>query len=190
MKTVYLVSASKVKRRNFEELLGGHGMDVESIDVPMNEVQDVDVRVVSRLKAAEAARLTGLRPLLVDDTGLEFPDLMGAPGALLKPLLTHGGVALIDRMCRSYQTNGMCPARYVCAITMVETDRTIEVFGDMSGVLDFAGAGPVSAEVRDCSGLFRATAAGPTLLEHAADVGSAAYLHRASAVNALVGQLS
>jgi len=191
MTVIYLASTSSVKRRNFAELLEPHGYAVENLELRTQEVQAIDVRVVSRRKAEEAARLSDSRPVLVDDTGLELPDLMDAPGALLKPILNHGGVALLDRMTRSFQVDGQCRARYVCALTMADDDRVIEAAGSWDGLLDFSGkAGEVSADVRDCSSLFRTEPGRPTLTEQAAVQGSAAYLHRARAVQNLLRNLA
>lgn len=191
MSVIYLASTSAVKQKTFSELLGPHGFTIEPLDLRMPEIQDIDVRVVSKQKAREAARLADVRPVLVDDTGLEFPDLLGAPGALLKPMLDHGGLELIHRMTRAFHVDGQCRARYVCALTLVAEDRTIEADGAWDGVLDLSGrAGEVGPTVRDCSAVFRSAPGEPTLTEQAREQGAGAYLHRARAVQDLVLELT
>ena len=187
MTPVFLASTSEVKRKTFAELLGAYGYDTRTVTLDIGEIQSVDVREVCRQKAASACRRTRRRPLLVDDTGLEFPDIGGAPGGLLDPFLKHGGVALLDRMTRGFQDAGRCRARYVCALAWVTADGVEEATGSWDGWLDFSGtAGPVDDTVRNCSALFSTDPAGPTLSTQAAEVGARAYLHRQRAVTSLM----
>ncbi|WP_406053822.1 non-canonical purine NTP pyrophosphatase [Streptomyces sp. NBC_01077] len=65
--------------------------------LPIPEIQSVDPLHVAVYKAKQAHASLG-RPVIVVDSGLDVPALMGFPGALLKPLLERAGACSLVRM--------------------------------------------------------------------------------------------
>jgi len=80
MELKYFATGNKNKLREVNEILG---MDLEQIDLELLEPQGIDVAEVVEEKARDAYEKCG-KPVLVEDTGLEFIAWNGLPGALIK----------------------------------------------------------------------------------------------------------
>lgn len=114
IKSVILVTSNSGKASEFSRLLG---IEVEAMKVPLPEVQGLDVREVARAKALAAFEQIG-RPVLVDDSGIEFSAWSGLPGALTSWFMdTVGNDGLIqmltgftDRDARVVTALGYCTA--------------------------------------------------------------------------------
>jgi inosine/xanthosine triphosphate pyrophosphatase family protein len=137
MRPVYINTTSRAKSRQFAAFFDGLGLRVEFLDIRTPEVQFIDVSSVSAEKLAHASRNTPCRPLIVDDTGISIAGLDGFPGALLKPILNAGGLALLDRLSQSVQVGGRVEAAYTCVLSCALTQGTITVIGKSEGGLDF-----------------------------------------------------
>lgn len=133
------VTSSPHKRREAEQILG---FPLASESLHLDEIQGLDVVVVARHKAAEAARRLG-RPVLVEDTALELRALGGFPGPLVRWLLEAAGPAALPRLLAGFADKG-ATARCVAIVrageqewigsgavegVIVETPRGAEGFG-------------------------------------------------------------
>ena len=74
------ITGNKNKLKEFQEILG---FKIESRDLDIQEMQEVDVLKVSADKAKKAFQILK-RPVITEDTGLFFDELNGLPGALIK----------------------------------------------------------------------------------------------------------
>ncbi len=133
------VTSSPHKRREAEQILG---LPLTSEHIHLDEVQGLDLAVVARHKAAEAARRLG-RPVLVEDTALELHALGGFPGPLIRWLLEAAGPQALPRLLAGFADKG-ATARCVAVVragahewvgsgavegVIVDTARGAEGFG-------------------------------------------------------------
>jgi len=65
-----------------EEVRAITGLDVQTKNLDIPEIQALDVEEVAKAKALTAFQLTG-QPVIVDDTGMSIEALNGLPGALV-----------------------------------------------------------------------------------------------------------
>ncbi len=82
-----LVTSNKGKLREMRLLLGAR---LESTDVDLPEIQEIEARKVAQDKARRAYGMIG-RPVLVEDSGLYIKALNNFPGALVKWLTMSVG---------------------------------------------------------------------------------------------------
>ncbi len=87
MKIGYFATGNENKLREFNQILG---LELEQIDLDLLEPQGIAVLEIVKEKARDAYEKTG-KPVLVEDTGLEFSAWNGLPGALIKWFLDSVG---------------------------------------------------------------------------------------------------
>ena len=87
MELKYFATGNKNKLREFNQILG---LELAQIDLDLLEPQGVEAEEVVREKAHDAYEKAG-KPVLVEDTGLEFSAWNGLPGALIKWFLDSVG---------------------------------------------------------------------------------------------------
>ena len=87
LESATLVTGNAGKVRELRRICGIE-IAHQSVDLP--EIQDLDLLAILRAKTEEAYRLL-LRPVIVDETGLELAGLNGFPGPLIKWLLQAVG---------------------------------------------------------------------------------------------------
>lgn len=83
----FFATQNQNKLREINNILG---YELEQISIDLLEPQEVDVEMVVREKAKDAYLKAG-KPVLVEDTGLEFLAWNGLPGALIKWFLGSVG---------------------------------------------------------------------------------------------------
>lgn len=110
------------KLREAREILG---YSIEQIALELDEPQDLNVVMVVNAKAIDAFRKTG-KPVLVEDTALEFAAWRGLPGPLIKWFLASVGNAGLLKMLDGFDD------RRAYA-------RTVVAFFDGKGVHAFEG---------------------------------------------------
>jgi len=107
------------------------GADLEVVELDLTEIQSSDIHQVLQAKAEDAfARL--VRPLVVEETGLELAALNGFPGALVKWLLAAVGAEGIARMVVSL---GDTRATARCALLYRDPHRSVSAEGITPGRL-------------------------------------------------------
>ena len=84
MKSLYFVTGNKNKAKEAEAILE---IPIEVIDIPIDEVQSMDLEYVVT-KKAEAAFNPLKKPLIVDDVGFYIDAWNGFPGPLVKFLFS------------------------------------------------------------------------------------------------------
>lgn len=87
MELKYFATGNQNKLREFNQILG---FKLKQIDLDLLEPQAIDVCQVVKEKSKDAFEKTG-KPVLVEDTGLEFTAWNGLPGALIKWFLDNVG---------------------------------------------------------------------------------------------------
>jgi len=87
MQKLTIVSGNKHKIAEYERMLG---VELESVELDLPEIQSTEVEEVIKLKAEEAYRQLG-RPCFVDDTGITIKCWGNLPGALAKHFLVNVG---------------------------------------------------------------------------------------------------
>ncbi len=129
----YFATTNANKLREVSDILG---FPIEQISLELLEPQSLDVAEVVSIKAKDAYERAG-KPVLVEDTGLEFLAWKGMPGALIKWFMDTVGNEGVLRMMTG------------------ETDRravakTAVGFYDGSAVHVFLGElqGTVAAEIK------------------------------------------
>lgn len=107
------------------------GVELESAEIDLPEIQSLDIREVLRAKALEAFDLLQ-RPLVVDETGLELAALEGFPGVLVKWMLQSVGAEGIAHTAASLNNRG---ATARCALLYYTGDDEVFAEGATHGRL-------------------------------------------------------
>lgn len=133
----FFATTNENKLREAREILG---YPIEQIAIELDEPQDLNVVMVVNAKAIDAFRKTG-KPVLVEDTALEFAAWRGLPGPLIKWFLASVGNAGLLKMLDGFDD------RRAYA-------RTVVAFFDGKGVHIFEGvvSGMVPTTIRGVSG--------------------------------------
>lgn len=137
MKPLYVNTTSAIKLKHFREHFEPLGWTVTPLALEVPELQSIEPDKVALAKLEIARKLTPLRPLIVDDVGLEVPALMGFPGAFLKPVLELGGIRLIRDLLSAHLQNKCIKAQFICAIAVDNGEQILVRVGHMPGHLDF-----------------------------------------------------
>jgi len=86
MKDVVFVTGNPNKAKYLADLIG---MDIDHHAVELDEIQSMDLKMVTLHKAMHAYGAVG-RPVLVEDQGMFLPALDGFPGPFIKFLINNG----------------------------------------------------------------------------------------------------
>jgi non-canonical purine NTP pyrophosphatase (RdgB/HAM1 family) len=113
------------------------GMDLETVEVDLPEIQSLDYLEVLRAKADEAWRRVG-RPLVVEEAGLDLAGLNGFPGPLVKWMLEAVGA---EGLARAAAALGNTRAASRCFLLYKDGDREIVAEGKTEGTLILPGRG-------------------------------------------------
>jgi len=113
------------------------GVDLETAEIDLPEIQSLEYREVLRAKAEEAWRRIG-RPLVVEEAGLDLAALNGFPGPLVKWMLGAVGPEGIARTAAALD-DVRAAAR--CFLLYKDGDREIVAEGRTEGVLVLPGRG-------------------------------------------------
>ena len=92
--SLVFVTSNKGKLEEVSTMLG---VELESVNLELDEIQDISIVKVALHKAKQAFEVLQ-RPLIVDDTGLEVLDWCGFPGPLLAHIVKSGGMPLLLSM--------------------------------------------------------------------------------------------
>jgi non-canonical purine NTP pyrophosphatase (RdgB/HAM1 family) len=122
------VTSNLSKLREAEAVLG-RPLDHHGLDLP--EIQSLDLHEVVRSKVRAAVEELG-RPVMVEDTGLDFAALNGFPGPLIKWLLESVGPEGICRIVHAFDDPRATARCLVCA---------------SDGDQEFFGVGEVAGEI-------------------------------------------
>ena len=95
------------------------GLELETIELELSEIQSLDLEEVLRDKGEEAYRRLQ-RPLIVEETSLELMALDGFPGPLVKWMLAAIGPEGIARTAASL---GDTRATARCQLLLVDSDK-------------------------------------------------------------------
>lgn len=106
---IFFVTGNKNKLLEAKNILN---KEIESINIDLKEIQSVDVREVIENKVKEAYDKVK-KPVLVEDTALEFESLNGLPGALIKWFLDKIGNEGLLKILSPFEN------KKACAITCV-----------------------------------------------------------------------
>ncbi len=115
------VTSNQGKLREAEAVLG-RSLDHHGLDLP--EIQSLDLSEVV-LSKVEAARAVLGRPVIVEDTALEFAALGGFPGPLVRWLLISVGAEGLCRIVHAFGDPRATARCLVCA-----SDGESKVFGE------------------------------------------------------------
>lgn len=128
------VTSNLAKVREAESVLGCP-LDHRALD--LDEIQSLDLELVTRRKAMSAFERLGT-PVLVEDTSLELGGLGGFPGPLVRWLLASVGPAGICKVAACFDDRRATARCVVCA-----TDGVDEVVaaGVVHGVVPFSPRG-------------------------------------------------
>jgi non-canonical purine NTP pyrophosphatase (RdgB/HAM1 family) len=132
--SLVLVTSNTGKAAEFSRLLGIH---VEAMKIPLPEVQGLDVRDVAKAKALAAFQQVG-RPVLVDDSGIEFIAWSGLPGALTSWFMDTVGNDGLIQMLQGFPDRS---ARVITALGYCSAEGAQVVEGVVSGHIADAPAG-------------------------------------------------
>ena len=143
---IIAATQNKNKVREFGEILSGFEILTEKdagVDIDVEET-GTTFEENSMLKAKAVFAATGL-PSIADDSGLEVDALGGEPGIYSA---RYGGAGLDDegrvRLLLKNMENvadSDRTARFVCAITYIDSDGVITVRGECEGVITRAPRG-------------------------------------------------
>ncbi len=131
MKAIF-VTTNEHKRREVQQILG---VELESADLDLPEVQAIDPAEVATAKARAAREALGSTnlPILVEDSGLMVDAWDGFPGALTKWLMGSVGNEGLLRMLAPGEDRS---ATAVCVVALAEADGNVRTFrGEVRGTL-------------------------------------------------------
>ncbi|MCL4379422.1 MAG: hypothetical protein M1160_02125 [Candidatus Marsarchaeota archaeon] len=102
---IYVATTNTGKLKEFREVLNGSGIDIESVDLKFDELQNDDIEKISKDKAIQAfSRLRS--PVLVDDVGIYIDKYKNFPGInakqVVESLSLYGIKRLIDEGDRAH----------------------------------------------------------------------------------------
>jgi len=123
---VTFITGNADKAKALEEWLG-HPIAIQKLD--LDEIQSVDVRIVSEHKARQAFAILN-KPVLVEDVGLAFAALNGLPGALIKWFVDTAGLATTARMLDGFDDK---TATAICIWTYYDGKDVRVIEGYQSG---------------------------------------------------------
>jgi len=187
-KPFYISSTSRLKIEQFGVFLKDKGYLLESLSLELPEVQSMDVSQVCEQKIRIASRLTSMRPLMVDDTGIEISGLQGFPGALLKPILQQGQIALLKKLSASAQRDERAEALLVCAVGVNFGNEIVVRKGTLTGLLDFRDSARMGD--LDCTRIFFPEGSERSI-KHLSEIsGPHAFQHRLKAMELVFDDLS
>lgn len=126
MELKYFATGSKDKLREVNDILG---YKLKHIDLDLLEPQGIDVMDVVRDKAKDAYERAG-KPVLVEDTGLEFEAWNRLPGALVKWFLKSVGTKGILEMLGDEKNRN---AKAVTVVGFYDGEKCHEFKGEVSG---------------------------------------------------------
>jgi XTP/dITP diphosphohydrolase len=123
MKPVFVTSSAYKLR----EAAGILGLDLDSAEVDVPEIQSLDFGEVAAAKALAAREALGMPPypVIVDDSGLAVGAWGGFPGPLTRWLMKSVGNAGLLRMLAAEEDRS---ARAVCAVAVADTSGSVHVF--------------------------------------------------------------
>lgn len=137
MKLKYFATGNKNKLREINEILG---FKLEQVDLNLLEPQGTDAAEIIKEKAKDAYKKCG-KPVLVEDTGLEFAAWNGLPGALIKWFLDSVGNEGILKMMKSEDNR---KAKAKTAVGFFDGEKCYVFVGEVDGT--------ISTEVRGENG--------------------------------------
>lgn len=110
MKNIYLITGNKDKLREFNEILG---FDLKSKKIDLIEIQSLNPEEIGEHKVREAYKVVK-KPVLVEDTSLEFSAFGRLPGTFIKWFIDELGPEDLVKMLKPFR-NKKATAR--CLIT-------------------------------------------------------------------------
>lgn len=113
------------------------GMEIETVEVDLPEIQALDLLEILEEKA-EAAWQALRRPLVVEDAGLGLLALNGFPGPLVKWMLLAVGA---EGIAKTAQALGDVRAVARCGLLYRDAERTVVADGITTGTLVLPGRG-------------------------------------------------
>jgi XTP/dITP diphosphohydrolase len=131
MKGIF-VTTNEHKRREVQEILG---VELESADLDLPEIQAIDPAEVATEKARAAREALGEPdlPILVEDSGLMVDAWGGFPGALTKWLMKSVGN---DGLLRMFAPSQDRSATAVCVVALAEANGEVRTFrGEVRGTV-------------------------------------------------------
>lgn len=181
-----LATSSKRKQMHFAVLAEKHGITVVLVAPPTIELQDMSVSATARKKAEELALRDESLPVLVDDFGVEVDALNGFPGALVRPILDQGGLALLEQVTVAAAENRRVRCKLQAAVAMVVGGDIYVEEGRLPGWLDFGLVEPRAAKA--VTDVFFPDGSDKTLTEQEVGDGFGCHLHRAQAFDRVVAR--
>src|SRR3989344_2451592 len=112
-KPIYFITGNQSKVLEAEGILG---IPIRIQKLDLQEIQDLEVEVIARVKAEEAFKVIK-EPLFVDDTSLIIEAWDKFPGPFIKYIMVSGGPELLLRMMSSEKNR-----RAVAKITIAYHD--------------------------------------------------------------------
>jgi XTP/dITP diphosphohydrolase len=126
--SLVFVTRNKDKSQEMSALLG---ISIESVDLQLAEIQDIDVAKVANHKASLAyAQIK--RPLFVDDTGIYIDAWGGFPGPFIAHIVHSGGPELLLSMMVGTADR---KAKFVSAISYHDGKNIHTFTGEVAGTI-------------------------------------------------------
>jgi XTP/dITP diphosphohydrolase len=124
-KKLLFITSNQNKLEEFKAITG---LDVDSCQLDIPEIQSMDVEEVAKAKAISAFKITG-SPVIVDDTGMSIDSLNGLPGAFITWFLERlGPEGILDLLIEKHNRKASV--------------STCIAYADEKGVHTFVGTVP------------------------------------------------
>jgi XTP/dITP diphosphohydrolase len=183
---IALATSSKRKQSHFAALAEKHGITIVLVAPPTIELQDMSVSATARKKAEELALRGHDMPVIVDDFGVEVDALKGFPGALVRPILDQGGLALLEQVTIAAAERRRLRCALQSAVAMVVGGEVYVEEGKLPGQLDFRLV--EAHDAKAVTDIFHPDGSDKTLTEREASEGFGCHLHRAQAFDRVVAR--
>ena len=134
---ILLITGNAGKENEFRNLLGLENVSLSCCDLPIQEIQSLDINEIGKQKTIMALsyqhRCKGFDAVLTDDTALSLNCLKGLPGPLIKWFLNALTAQGISELVKDKEQT----ATATCLLTLglVENQELIQFIGKTEGTI-------------------------------------------------------
>lgn len=124
------VTSNKNKIQEMQQILGPDAFDVCDTKLDLAEIQGTCEEIA--VDKCEKAFVILQRPVVVEDSGLDFPAWRGMPGPYIKHFVDNVGIDGIVKMLDSFD-NKSAVATCVCALKLTASHKPVVFIGNVHG---------------------------------------------------------
>jgi XTP/dITP diphosphohydrolase len=128
--TIYFVTVNDFKAREVQHYLSTEGVNVQIVKYPLQEILNIDLRIIVEDKVLKAYRQLG-HPCFVEHGGLLIDQLSGLPGGLSKVVWDTVG----DKICTFIGNKDARSATAQSVVGYCDGKRVYQQVGETRGTV-------------------------------------------------------